>query len=167
MNLVYNQLESEIRRLGLIPLKQGSENRHQLLDRFRRTKNAVLFGTDSFWEGVDVQGDALKMVIIVKLPFKVPTEPVIQARVESLENAGENAFMTFTVPQATIKFKQGFGRLIRSKTDHGAVIILDNRVVQKHYGRIFLKSLPSCQIVKGTRAEIVSNIKTFFTGNAS
>ncbi|MCK5738044.1 DEAD/DEAH box helicase family protein [bacterium] len=167
LNLVYNQLESEIRRLGLIPLKQGSENRHQLLERFRKNKNGVLFGTDSFWEGVDVQGDALKSVIIVKLPFKVPTEPVIQARVQALEDAGENAFMTFTVPQATIKFKQGFGRLIRSKTDRGSIIILDNRIVQKRYGHIFLKSLPPCKVIKGTRDEIVANIATFFANKTS
>lgn len=165
LNMLFNQLEDSLRNQGIIALKQGSTTRHQLLERFRRNANSALFATDSFWEGVDVQGRALESVMITKLPFKVPTEPVIEARVEALKKQGRNAFMEYTVPQATIKFKQGFGRLIRSKTDRGSVIIFDKRVIEKEYGKIFIKSLPECRVVTGNSLTIVGELQKFFRKN--
>ena len=100
-----------------------------------------MLGTDSFWEGVDVQGDQLKSVIIVKLPFKVPNDPVTESIIENIKNNGQNPFNDYQVPQAVIKFKQGIGRLIRSKTDYGNIIILDNRIIKKYYGRKFLETI--------------------------
>lgn len=162
LNQIYEKLELQLPSAGILPLKQGSENRHQLLERFRMNKHSALFATDSFWEGVDVQGEALESVIITKLPFKVPTEPVIEARVEVIKKRGGNAFMEYTVPQAIIKFKQGFGRLIRSKTDRGSVIIFDKRVIEKEYGKIFLESLPECRIITGPAELIFNELQTFF-----
>jgi ATP-dependent DNA helicase DinG len=162
LNRVYSALSSGLARLGLTALKQGETGRHTLLAQFRREGNAVLFGTDSFWEGVDVKGEALRLVIIARLPFQVPTEPVQQARAEKIKADGGDAFRDFSVPQAVIKFRQGFGRLVRSRDDRGAVLILDRRVVNKGYGRIFLRSLPETEIIKGISAEIFGKMEQFF-----
>ncbi len=121
--------------------------RSVMLDRFKQNPRAVLFGTDSFWQGVDVPGDALQNVIITKLPFSVPDQPLIQARLEAIRDAGGNPFTEYQVPEAVIKLRQGFGRLIRTQRDHGMVVILDPRVRSKPYGRVFLESLPDCRVI--------------------
>ena len=123
-------------------LLQGSAPRTVLLDRFRSTPNAVLFATASFWQGVDVPGAQLSCVIIDKLPFAVPSDPIVAARVKALQEDGRNPFAEYQVPEAVLALKQGFGRLIRSKTDRGILAILDNRIRRMQYGRIFLESLP-------------------------
>jgi ATP-dependent DNA helicase DinG len=166
LNYTFQQLEPRLKAVGITPLKQGAAARTHLLERFRADVGSVLFGTDSFWEGVDVAGEALQCVILPKLPFRVPTEPILEARAEAIEEAGGNPFMEFTVPQAVIKFRQGFGRLIRRSTDRGTVLILDRRVIGKHYGRIFLESLPDMRVVRGPRDEVMEALGAFHGGAA-
>lgn len=142
--------------------KQGDDNRHSLLNNFKNTGRAVLFGTDSFWEGVDVAGDALRCVIIVKLPFKVPTEPIIQARTEAITAKGGDPFYDYSVPNAIVKFKQGFGRLIRNQWDRGCIVCLDTRLVTKGYGKLFLNSLPPCERVFSPGALLWPKMTEFY-----
>jgi ATP-dependent DNA helicase DinG len=123
-------------------LMQGEHPKHQLLERFRQAGNAVLLGTSSFWEGVDVRGQALSCVIIDKLPFASPGDPVMQARIDAIRNNGGQPFMDYQLPRAVIALKQGVGRLIRDVNDFGVVMIGDPRITNKSYGRIFINSLP-------------------------
>ncbi|MFZ0978322.1 MAG: ATP-dependent DNA helicase [Candidatus Acidiferrales bacterium] len=132
-------------RVSFPLLLQGTAPRSILLDRFRSTPNAVLFATSSFWQGVDVPGAQLSCVIIDKLPFAVPSDPIVAARVRALTEDGRNAFAEYQVPEAVLALKQGFGRLIRSKTDRGILAILDNRIQRMQYGKIFIESLPKYQ----------------------
>src|SRR5207248_3681015 len=151
----YRMLESCASRLS----RWFSENRYSLysqaeglprtllLERFRTDPRGVLFGADSFWQGVDVPGDALQNVIIAKLPFSVPDHPLLEARLEAIRRRGDVPFMEYQVPEAIIRLKQGFGQLIRAKTDKGQVAIHDPLVRTKRYGQLFLDSLPQCQLV--------------------
>lgn len=141
----YQKLETRLSQNRYTAMKQGDSNRQALLEKFKAQNRSVLFGTDSFWEGVDVVGEALRCVIIVKLPFQVPTEPIVQARSEAILERGGDPFMDYSLPNAIVKFKQGFGRLIRNKRDRGCVVCLDSRLLTKGYGKQFLNSLPRCQ----------------------
>jgi len=143
-------------------LRQGEENRDLLLRKFRDDETSVLFATSSFWEGVDVKGRALELLIITKLPFSVPTEPIQEAQFEALKAQGRDPFDALVVPRAVIRFKQGFGRLIRSRSDRGAVLITDKRVIQMRYGQRFLRSLPDLHIRKALHRDVLRGMQEFF-----
>ncbi|MFH1854734.1 MAG: helicase C-terminal domain-containing protein [Candidatus Omnitrophota bacterium] len=148
MNMVYGELESFLNDNGFNALKQGNGlGRSKMLSSFKKEKGSVLFGVDSFWQGIDVQGKALSNVIITKLPFAVPDHPVIEARIEEIQKRGGDAFLEYNLPEAILRFKQGFGRLVRSKQDTGIIAVLDSRIINKFYGRHFLNSIPECEII--------------------
>lgn len=149
MRQITSQLTTWLAQQNLALLSQAEGlPRSEMIERFKSNPRSVLFGTDSFWQGVDVPGDALQNVIITKLPFSVPDHPLIQARLEAIREAGGNPFMEYQVPEAVIKLRQGFGRLIRTQRDRGMVVILDPRVLTKPYGRVFLNSLPDCEVIR-------------------
>ena len=147
--------------MGIACLRQGDGERGRLLETFKNDISSVLFATDSFWEGVDAPGETLSLVIIAKLPFKVPTDPVQLARSEACEKRGGNAFMEISLPEAVIRLKQGFGRLIRHSQDRGAVAVLDSRLVTKRYGPLFVESLPPCRILAEDLTTITKAISRF------
>jgi len=161
MNKVFEGSRDAVQGMGYSIMKQGNAPRHELLERFNSDKTSVLFGTESFWEGVDVPGEALRQVILARLPFAVPDDPVASARQDEIERNGGNAFREYSLPMAVIKFRQGFGRLIRSRKDSGVVLVLDVRAATKSYGKTFLKSLPECRVVKGEAEVVIKEIKTF------
>jgi ATP-dependent DNA helicase DinG len=145
MQSIAARMEPFFNRLGIECFVQGTGMpRSTLLEKFKEDVDSVLFGTDSFWQGVDVPGEALSNVIITRLPFAVPDHPLIQARLERIEARGGNSFFEFSLPEAVLKFRQGVGRLIRTATDRGIVVVLDNRVLTKRYGQAFLDSIPKC-----------------------
>jgi len=161
----YHSVKDRFQKEGLLLLGQGVDgSRSRLLDLFREEKNGVLMGTESFWQGVDVPGEALEILIITKLPFAVPTEPVVEARMEQYQRKGLDPFLQYSVPEAVMKLRQGFGRLIRSRTDRGIVLICDTRVVTARYGSLFLKSLPTETVtspdMKGLMVEMRQWLKT-------
>jgi ATP-dependent DNA helicase DinG len=148
--------------LGMRVLVQGDAPNATLLDDFRADGNAVLFATAGFWQGVDVPGQALRLVIIDKLPFDVPSDPLVSARCHRLKERGEEPFMRYLVPSAALTLKQGFGRLIRTRSDRGIVAILDERVSTKGYGKVFLRSLPPAR-----RCDSLAELRAFWRGDAA
>lgn len=147
MRRIAERVREPLARRGLRMLVQGEGlARHRMLEEFRRGEGTVLFGLDSFWMGVDVPGDALTNVIIVRLPFAVPDQPLVRARMDRIRQRGGDAFREYSLPEAVIKFRQGVGRLIRTKSDEGIVVVLDRRIVGKWYGRWFLRSIPECPV---------------------
>ncbi len=156
MNEVYNLLVSLLPEYNL--LRQGDISRETLLERFVTQKRSVLFGAYTFWQGVDIPGDSLVSVIITKLPFDVPTEPIEEARIEMLTNEGFNPFLSYQLPKAILILRQGFGRLIRNKTDYGLISILDTRIRKRSYGKAFLSALPKTNLVS-----TIEEVKDFFT----
>jgi ATP-dependent DNA helicase DinG len=158
LNYVYYMIRDSLESSGLDLFIHGMAPRTQLLNMFMQSKQPVLFGTDSFWEGVDIKGEQLSSVIIVKLPFKVPNDPVTEAIIEYIISQGKNSFTDYQVPEAVIKFKQGIGRLIRSKNDKGTITILDNRIINKRYGKYFLDSIPTKNILIGSKLDILNDI---------
>lgn len=160
LNFTYYSLTDGFKGSDILLLGQGKDgSRTNLIERFKKERVSILFGTESFWEGVDVPGPSLEVLIISKLPFAVPTEPLVAANMERLTRDGKNSFYEYNLPEAVIKFRQGFGRLIRSTTDEGFVIILDNRVVRKKYGQVFLKSLPAHVKVYQEVEELISDVQ--------
>ncbi len=145
--------------MGFRLYKQGDDDRFRLLEKFRDDRESVLYATDSFWEGVDVPGDSLSQVIIIKLPFAVPNDPVFAARSESVEKRGGSSFMELSVPQAVIKFRQGFGRLMRRSDDRGAIIVLDRRIVEKQYGKTFTSCVPMTRRMYNPLSDIVKAVE--------
>jgi DNA polymerase-3 subunit epsilon/ATP-dependent DNA helicase DinG len=136
---------------GILVFEQGEgASRHSLLESFRTSGQAVLLGTRSFWEGVDVPGEALSVLAIIRLPFDVPSDPIVAARSETYEDS----FNEYSLPEAILRFRQGFGRLIRTKSDRGVVATFDRRILSRPYGRAFIDSLPRCTVRKGPLADL-------------
>ena len=159
LRTTYQALRDRLAQSGITLLAQGIDetSRTRLLESFRRGSRVVLFGTNAFWEGIDVVGDALRCVMVARLPFAVPTDPVYAARAEQFDNP----FSEYAVPQAVLRLKQGFGRLIRSRTDRGAVIVLDRRLVTRFYGQVFVRSLPPCSVKQGPAARAGSEVASW------
>jgi ATP-dependent DNA helicase DinG len=157
----WEEAKPRLEKQGIRVLRQGEDDRNRLLQAFLTDEKSVLFATDSFWEGVDAPGDTLRLVVLCRLPFKSPSDPVFEARCEAVEKAGGSAFMELSLPEAVMKFKQGFGRLVRRSTDHGVVAVLDSRLIRKRYGEIFLKSLPETKTCFGDFKTLVRATEDF------
>jgi ATP-dependent DNA helicase DinG len=157
----WDAVKPRLDALGITAFRQGDDERSRLMDAFVADVSSVLFATDSFWEGVDAPGETLQLVIITKLPFRVPTDPVQKARAEAVERRGGNSFMDLSLPEAVIRFKQGFGRLIRHSEDRGAVVVLDSRLLAKRYGRVFVSSLPKTNTCFKPLAELAAGLREF------
>jgi ATP-dependent DNA helicase DinG len=157
----YTAAVPALEKQGIRCLKQGDDDRSRLLGAFLADESSVLFGTDSFWEGVDAPGDTLRMVILCRLPFRTPRDPVFEARREALEKQGRNPFMELSLPESVMKFKQGFGRLMRRCGDRGVVAVLDGRILRKRYGEFFIRSLPKTRTSFGEFSSILRDVENF------
>lgn len=161
LQAVTDAVRGELESHNIHVLRQGEAQRHRLMQSFLADKNSVLMATDSFWEGIDAPGETLRLVIITKLPFKVPNDPVFQSRQEYLEQQGRSGFFHLALPEATMRLKQGFGRLLRNTVDSGIVLLLDSRVVQKSYGQWMLRALPESFHPESTTDSVVEKIENF------
>jgi len=165
LDRAYGELRSELQQQGIALLGQGKDgSRTNILNRFREEEESVLMGTNSFWEGVDIPGETLRSLVLVKLPFLVPTEPIAEAHMEQLEKRGRNSFTEYVLPEAVIRFRQGFGRLIRKRDDRGVVLILDRRVLSTSYGATFLSSLPTRSWIFNSTEALVKDIRRWLAG---
>lgn len=163
LNSVYDHLGDELYKKGRPFFAQGKVGtRTSILEEFKRHQNAVLLGTSSFWEGVDIQGESLALLILYKLPFLVPSEPIVEAYIDKLEREGKDSFMHYMIPNALLRLRQGFGRLIRSKKDRGIVLIMDSRVSNKQYGTFFKQVLPTRSLELRSELELINQVTAFF-----
>jgi Rad3-related DNA helicase len=159
----YHDLRDEFAQAGITLLTQGVDgSRSLILRRFTDETTSVLFGTDSFWEGIDVPGKALELVVITRLPFAVPSDPVVQAQMEEIENTGGDSFLDFSVPEAAIKLRQGAGRLIRHRNDRGVIVVLDKRMITARYGALFRRSLPGAALRAESDDMLLEGLHRFF-----
>ncbi|HET6452315.1 MAG TPA: helicase C-terminal domain-containing protein [Spirochaetia bacterium] len=159
---MYAALQPDLARDGIRVMKQGDADRARLMDDFRAERSSVLLATDSFWEGVDAPGDTLRMVVLCRLPFRVPSEPVLRARMTAIEQRGGNPFGELSLPDAVVRMRQGFGRLMRRHDDSGVVLIVDPRIVTKSYGSVFLDSLPDARRLIAPADEVLREVAAFF-----
>jgi len=157
----YDAVAPTLEKEGILALRQGQKDRYSLLHTFIHDISSVLFATESFWEGVDAPGETLSLVVITKLPFRVPTDPIQSSRAAAIDARGGNSFVEMSIPEAVILFKQGFGRLIRHSNDRGAVAVLDVRIVKKTYGNLFVASLPKCRLETGPLDQICDSVAEF------
>ena len=164
LNSAWNAARGELQALGIRCLKQGDDDRSRLLQTFLADTQSALFATDSFWEGVDAPGDTLRLVILCRLPFRTPNDPVFEARREAVEKNGGNPFMELSLPEAVMKFKQGFGRLMRRSSDRGVVAALDGRLLKKQYGALFLQSLPQTRTSFSSFSGVLRDTENFLFG---
>jgi len=164
LNFIYDALSDEMANSNIPLLAQGkSGSRSNILREFKEHGKSVLLGTNSFWEGIDIKGDSLSLLVIYKLPFSVPSEPIVEAYIEKLEQEGKDSFNHYMLPTALLKFKQGFGRLIRSTSDSGIVIVLDNRMHKKQYGQYFKSILPVRSENVDSEAVLMNQVSRWFS----
>jgi ATP-dependent DNA helicase DinG len=161
---VHRVVAPECNLRGIAVLRQGEDDRARLLARFQQDAASVLLATDSFWEGVDAPGETLELLILTRLPFRVPDDPVLAARMQRIEERGGNPFYELSLPDAIVRLRQGFGRLMRRQDDRGAVLILDSRLVRRPYGAQFLESLPRCRMAVGSAEEVLEALRQMFAG---
>jgi ATP-dependent DNA helicase DinG len=161
LSSAHSTAKPELASLGIRCLKQGDDDRTRLLQDFVSDIHSCLFATDSFWEGVDAPGDTLRLVIICRLPFRTPGDPVFEARSKKIKKQGGSPFMELSLPAAVMKLKQGFGRLIRKSTDRGVIAILDSRLSKKKYGQIFIDALPETKLSFTNFDNIIRDVENF------
>jgi ATP-dependent DNA helicase DinG len=164
LDLAFSEVQPVLAETGLLVMRQGTEERNRLLSRFREDTGSVLFATNSFWEGIDAPGKSLEVVVLTRLPFRVPTDPIMEARTQAVEQRGGNPFWELALPDAIIRLRQGFGRLMRRQDDYGAVLILDPRIVRKAYGHFFLDSLPETRTVVSSTRGVLNAFEDFLVG---